>query len=198
MAHSAAGMTGSRSEPRWTVRDGLILRAAERLRRGLRRDPRTGLLQFDGDRFADAVETVVEDFAAADLPLSIVLADMDEMDVLNGNYGHDVGDEVLAAVGLALRDLVRPLDMVMSTGSDAFLLVLLGVDAAVAAARTEQARAAVAQLVIRPVPTGVTASFGVATHHQDELARDLVERALSAEQRAKALGRNRVEVAPAP
>ena len=41
----------------------------------------------------------------------------------------------------------------------------------------------------------MTASFGVATHNGTETATALLERAFTAEQRAKALGRDRVEVA---
>ena len=45
---------------------------------------------------------------------------------------------------------------------------------------------------------GVTASFGVAVHLEGERSLDLFERAFMAEMRAKALGRDRVVVAPAP
>ncbi len=198
VAHSGVRMAGNQSESPSAAQDDVILRAAERLRRGLQRDPRTGLLQFSGDRFAEALDVVVAEFTPAAVPLSIVLADLDGMHVVNANHGYDAGDEVLSAVGHALPDVVRPLDVVMTTGSDGFLLVLLGGDAGVAAARAEQARAAVAQLVVPQVPTGVRASFGVATHLQGERSQDLFERAFSAEQQAKALGRDRVEVAPAP
>jgi len=190
-------MDSSRGD-RWTAQDDLILRSAERLRRGLVRHPRTGLLQYREDRYAEALEAVVADFASADLPISIVLADIDQFDVINDNYGYSAGDEALGTVGAALRDLVRPLDMVMTSGSDAFLVILLGADLAVAAGRAEQARATLADLHFQQVPTGMTASLGVATHVEGERPLDLFERAFAAEQRAKALGRDRVEVAPTP
>ncbi len=190
-------MDSSRGD-RWTGQDELILRAAERLRRGLSRHPRTGLLQYREDRYAQALEAVVADFAPADLPISIVLADIDEFDIINDNYGHPAGDEALGTVGEALRDLIRPLDMVMTRGSDAFLLILLGADLTVAAERAELARATLADLHLQQVPTGVTASFGVATHVEGASPLELFERAFAAELRAKQLGRDRVEVAPAP
>ena len=54
------------------------------------------------------------------------------------------------------------------------------------------------KLDLRGVPTSVTASFGVATHTGAETAMELFERAFQAEQRAKQLGRDRVEFAPSP
>lgn len=191
-------MTGISGDDRWTAQDELILRAAERMRRGLRRDERTGLLQFRESRYADALDAVIADFGPAGLPVSIVLADLDQFEVINDNYGHPAGDEALGAVGRALRELIRPLDMVMSSGSDAFLVVLLGADLRVAADRAERARATIEQLYLLGVPTSVTASLGVAAHSGAETAMELFERAFSAERRAKQLGRNRVEVAPAP
>lgn len=193
LAHSE-GMDGSRSG-RWTAQDELILRAAERLRRGLQRHPRTGLLQFKGSRCAEALNDVIADFGPIGLPVSVVLADLDQFDVFNGNYGHPAGDDALGSVGHALRELIRPLDMVMTTGSDAFLVVLLGADLRVAASRAEEARATIQQLHLLGAPTGVTASLGVAAHTGTETALELFERAYQAELRAKRLGRNRVEVA---
>ncbi len=190
------GMDSSRGD-RWTAQDDLILRAAERMRRGLRRGG-TGLLLFSESAYAAAVDDVLTQFVPAKVPLSVVLADLDQITVLNGNYGHDAGHEAIAAVGTALRELIRPLDMVMASGSDAFILVLLGADLAVASARAELARATVSQLYIARAPTGVTASFGVATYVAGETAVELFDRAFTAEQRAKQLGRNRVEVAPPP
>ena len=179
---------------RWTEQDDLILRAAERLRRGLQRHPRTGLLQFSESRYAEALDDVIAEFGPAGLPVSIVLADLDQFKVINGNYGHPAGDEALGSVGHALRELIRPLDMVMTSGSDAFLVVLLGADLGVAASRAELARATIKQLYLLGVPTSVTASFGVAAHTGSETALELFERAFQAEQRAKQLGRDRVEV----
>ncbi len=182
---------------RWTDQDDLVLRAAERLRRGLHRHLLTGLLQFREDRYAEPLDTVVGELGPAGVPVSIVLADLDQLEVINDNYGHAAGDEALGSVGHALRELVRPLDMVMAGGGDAFIVILLGADLAVAEARAELARATVAQLHVARVPPGVTASFGVATHVEGESAQALFERAFQAEQRAKQLGRDRVEVAPA-
>jgi diguanylate cyclase (GGDEF)-like protein len=179
----------------WSVRDELILRAAARVRRGLHRDPFSGLLRFRRHRYADAIDATLAEFVPEAVPLSVVHADLDHFGRINDTRGHDLGDEVLAATGLALRDLVRPLDMVLARGGDAFLLVLLGAGLEVAHARAEEARVLLGRLTVRETPVGVTASFGVATHDGTETATALLERGFAAQHRAKALGRDRVEVA---
>lgn len=191
-------MNSRGGDDRLTAQDELILRAAERVRRGLPRDPRTGLLGYSEDRYAAAVDVVTAEFVPAQVPLSIVLADLDRFHVFNDNYGDTAGDEALGAVGHTLRELIRPLDMVMTIGSDAFLLILLGADLRVAASRADLARATIKQLYLPAAPTGVTASFGVATHTGAEAPLELFGRAFAAEQQAKELGRDRVEVASAP
>lgn len=179
----------------WSDRDELILRAAARVRRGLHRDPFSGLLVFRRHRYADAIDATLAEFVPAAVPLSVVHTDLDHFGRINDTRGHDLGDEVLAATGVALRDLVRPLDMVLARGGDAFLLVLLGAGLEVAQARAEEARVLLGRLTVREAPVGVRASFGVATHSGTETATALLERGFAAQHRAKALGRDRVEVA---
>ena len=83
----------------------------------------------------------------------------------------------------------------MAGGGDAYVLVLFGAGLEVAVARAETARRRLSELELPGAPRGVTASFGVVTHDGRETAVDLLDRGFEAEFRAKALGRDRVEVA---
>jgi diguanylate cyclase (GGDEF)-like protein len=176
-------------------RDELILQVAARVRRGLRRDASSGLLVFSDEGFVEGIDASLADLAAASVPVSLIFADLDRFAEVNAAHGRRAGDDVLAAVGSTLRDLVRPLDLVMAGGGDAFVLALFGAALDVAVARAEVARRRLAELELPGAPHGVTASFGVVTHDGDEAAVDLVDRGFEAEFRAKALGRDRVEVA---
>ena len=119
------------------------------MRRGLHRDPFSGLLVFRRERYAEAIDATLAEFVPAAVPLSVVCADLDHFRRINDTHGHDLGDEVLAATGAALRDLVRPLDMVLAGGGDAYLLVLLGAGLEVAHARAEEARVLLGQFTVR-------------------------------------------------
>lgn len=133
-------------------------------------------------------------------PLSIVLADVDAFKAFNDRYGHPAGDQCLRAVAQALSGNLRPLDMTARYGGEEFVVLLPATDAAGARAVADALCDAVAMLGLAHEghPDGrVTVSLGVATLDPDRPAdaSALVAAADAALYRAKANGRNRVEVA---
>lgn len=72
------------------------------------------------DRYlASAVES-------APIRVVAVLVDLDGLKDINDTHGHEVGDAALAAVAGALREVVRPQDLVVRLGGDEFLAVIPG------------------------------------------------------------------------
>jgi diguanylate cyclase (GGDEF)-like protein len=135
-------------------------------------------------------------------PLSAVMLDLDHFKGVNDGWGHPKGDEVLAAVGAALRQTVRRSDFIGRYGGEEFLALLPDTDRAGALLMAEKLRAAVEGVRVAGLDRAVTVSAGVATLPDDaadgsRLLR-AADRVLYA---AKANGRNRVEpasVVPAP
>lgn len=85
------------------------------------RDPLTGL---HNRRYLDRyLASVVE---VAPIQVVAVLVDLDGLKEINDTRGHEVGDAVLAAVAGALREVVRPQDVVVRLGGDEFLAVIPG------------------------------------------------------------------------
>lgn len=126
-------------------------------------------------------------------PLTAVLIDLDHFKRINDVYGHDSGDEVLAAVGVAMRNAARESDFVGRYGGEEFLMLLPSTDTDGAIQVTEAVRAAIGAIRVPTVDQQITASAGVATLPRD--AGDSVtlfraaDRALYA---AKNGGRNRL------
>jgi two-component system cell cycle response regulator len=139
-----------------------------------------------------------------DLPLALIVLDVDHFKAVNDGFGHQAGDQVLAALGALLSNQLRTPDLAARWGGEEFVVALTNTDIAGAGVVAERVRLAVAALSIcherRPIP--VTASFGVATLRPSESLESLVDRADRAMYTAKAGGRNRVvladEAAPAP
>lgn len=121
-------------------------------------DPLTGLLNR-GALDARIIELRGQ-AALDDLPLSIVLSDLDALAQINAVHGIEVGDTVLAGSADAMRRSLRTFELLYRLGGDEFLLVLPGATPAEAAHLAERLRDAVT--TARPAGQDVTASFGVA------------------------------------
>jgi diguanylate cyclase (GGDEF)-like protein len=146
----------------------------------------------------DTLRRMAAQAARSVLPLAAVAVDLDHFKQINDLYGHDKGDDVLAAVGAALTGALRVSDFAARQGGEEFLILLpdTNIDAAVAVA--EQLRRVIGALTIPAVERPITASLGVAVlpHHAGD-AVTLLRQADRALYAAKAAGRNRTAVVDA-
>jgi len=90
-------------------------------------------------------------------PLSLLMIDVDDFKAVNDNYGHIVGDHVLAAIGLVLRTQTRSFEMVGRLGGDEFAVLLPDTEPSAAAIVAERLRDESSKAVEVPV----TLSIGV-------------------------------------
>jgi diguanylate cyclase (GGDEF)-like protein len=144
-------------------------------------------------RAAEVLAAELERCARAELPLSVLLVDVDHFKRVNDTFGHASGDEVLREVAGRVEAALRDGDHLGRWGGEEFLVVLPETSLAEAEVVGERLREAVAAA---PVPLGtggdeidVTASVGVATSGRlgPEAVVHTADRALYA---AKAAGRN--------
>lgn len=143
------------------------------------------------DRFAPA-------FARArrkDLPLALVVFDLDFFKRVNDRYGHAAGDYVLRETATVAASDVRAEDLLCRYGGEEFALLLADTSAARAVGTAERIRAALASTAFefggRRIP--VTASFGVATTAEGfETAAAFFAAADARLYEAKEGGRNKV------
>jgi len=125
--------------------------------------------------------------------LAVVLLDLDKFKDINDMLGHNVGDQLLEAVGKRLTSLMRKSDTVARWGGDEFILVLPEIARAEDAGRVAQR---ILEAFRKPFVLGghwlhITASIGIATYPNDgEDADTLIKNADTAMYRAKEQGRN--------
>lgn len=128
--------------------------------------------------------------------LSILMFDLDHFKLINDQYGHNVGDEVLREMSRRMRECFRKSDLPGRWGGEEFIALLPHTSIVTAQQVAERLRS---QLADQPVATGggevhVTVSAGGAQRCNGDTLESLLARADTALYSAKHGGRNRVEI----
>ena len=143
--------------------------------------------------FDVALSREVATAARTDASLAVIILDLDLFKSLNDTYGHLAGDDVLRAVGAALRSSTRQGDVVARYGGEEFALILPGAsheDAIGAARRVREVLRGV------PGPRAITASLGIASRPEHGVTgAALLAAADEALYAAKAGGRDQARLA---
>ena len=119
-------------------------------------------------------------------PLSVLLADVDELGRVNELHGLAAGDALLAEISTALAGTLRLSDSLYRYGGDEFSVVLPDTDLPTAAVVAERCRDAVASM--RWMGGRVTVSIGIAELQSGHSPEDFLSRAQTALHRAKESG----------
>ena len=130
------------------------------------------------------------------LPLSILLIDIDYFKKVNDQFGHPTGDEVLMSVAVDLANGLRESDLIGRYGGEEFLALLPMADLDEAQIIAERLRSQVANSPVIQEKYGfsVTVSIGLAELSLNETELELIARVDKALYAAKNNGRNRIEV----
>jgi diguanylate cyclase (GGDEF)-like protein len=124
--------------------------------------------------------------------LSLVMADLDRFKNINDTYGHDVGDQVLQAIGKFFQKNIRDVDVITRYGGEEFMLMIPEADKDAAFCLAERLREKFAGIKLKNLPK-ITISLGIATFpHDGTQIDDLIKKADTAMYAAKQAGRNRV------
>lgn len=151
-------------------------------------DSLTGLLN------RRSFERRVSESRRDDLPLAVVMADLDNFKTLNDTYGHDTGDRALRLFAQVLTGSLRAQDLISRHGGEEFVIALVGCtsESARTILTTLQTRLDAA-ITVAGLPS-FTVSLGVIEGANDEDLPTLIARADAALFEAKSAGRNRVVV----
>ena len=134
-------------------------------------------------------------------PIWVAIGDLDRFKLINDNYGHEAGDEVLKAFADILRKQTRSSNICARLGGEEFIIVITHVetqDNATIAFERIRSKFAAHKFKFNGQDVSATVSFGVAgfSGAMPPDFNQLVSRADAALYSAKRLGRNRIEFAP--
>ena len=128
--------------------------------------------------------------------LCVAMCDVDHFKAINDEFGHAAGDHVLQQIAKSLTEYVRRNDIVSRWGGEEFLVIFSEIKLAAARIVAERLRGRLANTPQGDDgPDQISVSIGLAMLRPGISADVLVEQADQALYRAKARGRNRVEVA---
>ncbi len=141
--------------------------------------------------FHERLESETARATRYNVPLSLVMLDVDYFKAFNDTYGHPAGDEILKEIAARIGALARASDVVARYGGEEFAILLPDTDREGAYAFAERCRAAIEA---GPWPVAkTTASLGVATLISPATSHtSLLSAADKALYRSKREGRNRV------
>ena len=154
------------------------------------RDPLTGVqnrMALNG-----ALGREVELANRQDLPLSLLVIDIDHFKRFNDEQGHSFGDDVLVAVAQTIANTVRRSDLLYRFGGEEFVVLASHTGEEGAMLLAERIRENVAAMqTVRGRGVRMSVSVGAARLGEEETADQLFRRADGALYAAKHDGRNR-------
>lgn len=163
------------------------------------RDDLTGMLNRRA--FGEMYSQVYRSIWRQGSSISLLMIDADRFKLVNDELGHPAGDRVLRFIAEAILSCLRLSDFAGRFGGEEFVVCLPATDTCGAARVAERIRQVCAGTAV-PLDRGprvVTVSIGVASanasgRQMSGAELDLLKRADEALYRAKAMGRNRVEI----
>ncbi len=169
------------------------------LKEQARLDALTGL--HNRAAFDDALVAAAAAWDRTRTPVSLMLLDVDHFKQVNDDHGHGVGDELLRAVGIAIRKCCRPYDTPCRFGGDEFAVILNQSegDAALCAATRLRETLDLLEVETGDISLRPQTSAGlISTTGLDRLFEpsELLEAADAALYQAKNAGRDQLVVAP--
>ena len=145
--------------------------------------------------FKERLAVECEKAKMAEVPLVLLMCDLDWFKEYNDKYGHTAGDILLKRIAKILKTKIRDNKLIARYGGEEFAIILPERDKKQGMAVAENIRKAIASepFILRRKTTRITISIGVVVFPKDALnAQELIRQADIALYQAKARGRNRV------
>ena len=126
----------------------------------------------------------------------LLFIDIDHFKLVNDNYGHDIGDEVLKIVAQTMLHSVRPFDSVCRWGGEEFASIHPNADTKLLESLAERFRILVrnSKVEVNGEEIHVTISVGGTISRENDTFKSIIKRVDDLMYRSKQEGRDRVTI----
>lgn len=141
---------------------------------------------------AEVLETEFSRSKRHNTELSIIMCDIDHFKLINDQYGHQVGDEVIVQIAQTFTNELRQHDNVARWGGEEYLILLPETNSRQALSIAEKLRLNIEKQGFNKhqQPFAVTVSMGVYQIHADDSINQAITLADKGLYQAKKMGRN--------
>ncbi|MCF7484213.1 GGDEF domain-containing protein [Vibrio sp. J1-1] len=154
------------------------------------RDALTGL--YNRRALEGIVPRLITDASKHNLPVSVMMADIDRFKAINDQFGHTAGDQVMEKIATILKKHLPESACVIRMGGDEFMMILLE-KSDQAKHLSEQIRTAIeSEVSLQPFEFKITMSFGVSELVKNSSLERALTQADVALYHSKHSGRNQV------
>jgi diguanylate cyclase (GGDEF)-like protein len=148
-------------------------------------------------RFEESLAQEIQRAARHHFPFSLIMFDIDHFKKVNDQCGHQVGDDLLAALSVYVSANIRDIDLLARWGGEEFMVILPSTGIEAAGRLAEKLRELIERGCFGEAGK-ITCSFGVTQYSPGDTVERMTRRVDAAMYEAKQSGRNCVRQSPLP
>ena len=148
---------------------------------------------YNREFFDQNYKKFISEYSSSNSKLAIAMLDIDHFKLVNDNYGHDIGDQVLIQFVDTLHKNSRKNDILVRWGGEEFIMILKIDEASNLQKILESLRKSIESFDFNIVGHK-TCSIGGTIYLENEDILKTIKRADEAVYKAKELGRNKVVI----
>lgn len=148
---------------------------------------------YNREFFDQNYKKFISEYSSSNSKLAIAMLDIDHFKLVNDNYGHDIGDQVLIQFVDTLNKNSRKNDILVRWGGEEFIMILKIDEASNLQKILESLRKSIESFDFNIVGHK-TCSIGGTIYLENEDILKTIKRADEAVYKAKELGRNKVVI----